>query len=111
MGMFDWVTCKKPLPISEDEEQVLDIEFQTKDLENQLDHYHIDEEGNLSSEYMIYEDGEENGTPTRTGKLFPYLFSGFMGFYGDDPDPTKTKLIHFEAEFFAGKCKSIRRLE
>ena len=51
MGMFDSVQCNYPLPLPLD---VVDLypdlyekEFQTKDLENLLDHYILNEDGEL----------------------------------------------------------------
>jgi len=44
MGMYDIIKCKYPLPIDLD---LFEEEFQTKDLDNLLDNYTINEKGEL----------------------------------------------------------------
>jgi len=58
MGMFDHIICKSPLPLNE-ELRNLDVKwdeipFQTKDLDNCLANYSIEENGELLEEFKKY---------------------------------------------------------
>ncbi len=63
MGMYDDIVCKYPLPLPEDTKGYIPNRFQTKDLDNALDHYEIREDGTLwlrecEREYI---DGDPKG--------------------------------------------------
>ena len=51
MGMFDSIQCNYPLPLPLEVIDIMpdlyDQEFQTKDLENLLDHYDLNHDGVL----------------------------------------------------------------
>ena len=47
MGMFDYIRCEYPMP--EGYEWAQKVEFQTKDLECQLDYYTIDKSGRIEA--------------------------------------------------------------
>jgi hypothetical protein len=59
MGMFDNLTCKYPLPLTSEIEQLApdwtSVVFQTKDLDNSLAYYEIREDGFLYHEKITYE--------------------------------------------------------
>lgn len=58
MGMFDYITCKYPLPVPGANE----LKYQTKDTPNQfLDNYQIREDGTLWLEEYDTEDHSERG--------------------------------------------------
>jgi len=63
MGMFDNIVCKYPLPLPEDIKGFHPCEFQTKDLDNDLDCYEIREDGTiwLRECEREYTDGNPNG--------------------------------------------------
>lgn len=57
MGMFDNIKCKFPLPLThsllkDDKREWSEISFQTKNLENSLSSYYIDEQGFLFEEIV-----------------------------------------------------------
>jgi len=63
MGMYDDIVCKYPLPFPEDTKGYIPNGFQTKDLDNALDHYEIREDGTLWLHECEreYTEGDPNG--------------------------------------------------
>ena len=60
MGMFDYIRCKYPLPISETQ----DLQYQTKDTDAQfLDLYELREDGTLWHEEVKREWREDKDAP------------------------------------------------
>ena len=77
MGMFDWVKCEYPIPELEDVN--FEKEFQTKSLENGMDHYRIDSEGQLWRRFVQYEETPEEERPFYGTDKWPSLsFVGAM---------------------------------
>lgn len=59
MGMFDDITVKYPLPDTEAQ----GLSFQTRSLDNLMDHYIITEDGRLIKEHWDYENTPEEEKP------------------------------------------------
>lgn len=82
MGMFDYITCKYPLPVS----GANDLEYQTKDTPNQtLDLYEIREDGALWVQEYDIEDHSEAAKwlAQNPGKELPSRLDNFTGkFFG-----------------------------
>lgn len=76
MGMYDDIVCKYPLPLPDDTKGYVTEGFQTKDLENILNHYEIREDGTL----WLYESEHEcngvesNGWPIIVEKNARWTF-------------------------------------
>jgi hypothetical protein len=113
MGMFDDITCLAALP----DEPVNDRNFQTKDLENLLDHYTITEDGKLLVDVFklhVRTDAEKERYKQETGYKFapPFRreekgrveidYHGRIVFYGGDP------WREYEAKFTDGRLVEIR---
>jgi len=56
MGMYDTITCAYPLPGRRAPFESTDHEYQTKDLDCYMNHYHIDPDGKLVGEENFYGD-------------------------------------------------------
>lgn len=119
MGMYDDIVCKYPLPLPEDTNGYVPDSFQTKDLENILNHYEIRNDGTL----WLYESEHEctgvqcNGWPiiveknsrwtfvktTRTIRMYDYQHGSGVYDYNVDFDVVfidgvinKIELVKFE---------------
>jgi hypothetical protein len=100
MGMFDNVRCKLPLPWPEAAD--FDAEWQTKDLDCQLDLYEIREDGTLWHEDYDTEDRSDPnaeglnrfcGMRTRVNKRWEQMqFEGELCFYHLVDPPNLPKL-------------------
>ena len=82
MGMFDSVQCNYPLPIPLDVvdiyPDIYDQEFQTKDLENLLDHYILNEDGELLWIKKEYEWKDDDSHFLKETPKFELLYSEDM---------------------------------
>jgi hypothetical protein len=96
MGMFDWVRCNAPLP---PHRKTKSAEFQTKDLDCQMDHIHISAEGRLLSVSFDY-DTREWGTPKDLNH------HGYLDFY-DLPANEGEAMVEFRAKFTDGQLVEI----
>lgn len=127
MGMFDSIQCNYPLPISLEIADILpdlyDQEFQTKDLENLLDTYILDENGQLlwvKKEYKWVDDEEAflKGYMEKVNEeIVPSNFHGILNFYcyetvEEDLENNKAKdiTIDYLAKFTNGKIENIEIL-
>ena len=94
MGMFDHIVCELDLPDGFDPSG---IEFQTKDLGNQLDTYTISSEGRLIHHYREWESTPEAELPDPkmpfigcirekegSQKLVDMNYHGFISFYSSN---------------------------
>jgi hypothetical protein len=103
MGMFDYLTCKSPLPLPEYQESA----FQTKDTPAQyLDKYEIREDGTLWHQ----EDRSEYGVNTRWVPVSK--FTGEIRFYGPCGgfSAKATGWVEFSAYFVSGTLNQIHVL-
>jgi len=91
MGLLDTINCEYPLP---NHKHLESREFQTKCLEEGLNHYTITEDGNL----MLDDE------------IVPH--TGWVNFYNydylnDNDNNEYTYCFDFSAEFFRGKLMSL----
>lgn len=127
MGMFDSVQCNYPLPLPLD---VVDIfpdpyekEFQTKDLENLLDHYILNEDGELLWIKKKYEWKDDDShflkgyLEVTKEEIIPSDFHGTLNFYSyetvkEDVENNTAKDISIDylAKFTNGKIENIEIL-
>ncbi len=122
MGMYDSIDCQYPLPMPEDPKGYTgSYGFQTKDLENSLDIYIIDKDGQLSIERRDTEwvQGDPNGKSfleksgylkTKKTWLEPLKDTCTIQFY-DYLSSNKTDYdywIVYDAVFIEGKIKEIK---
>jgi hypothetical protein len=91
MGMFDTVRCDYPLP----ERPEWAEDFQTKDLENQLDVYHISERGTLR---LVRSFGENTPKPQIVD------FTGELNFYNTGAPGW----VEYDADFVEGRLQDVR---
>lgn len=88
MGMFDYVRCDYPLPVSED----IGMQFQTKTFDAPfMEHYIITKEGRLTKPVVRYEDRSDPKaegisalrgcmTPVPTGEVEDLDWHGYVSF-------------------------------
>lgn len=119
MGMFDSLYCKYPLPIPE----VQEMQFQTKDLDNFLNNYLIDENGVLWREDYDTEDRSDPnakgivrlfGCMTRVNQKWVAVsdFNDEIEFYSEYPSYGEKRehcgWTSFLAQFKNGQMTSIQ---
>ena len=127
MGMFDSIECNYPLPLPL---EVIDIlpdiynqEFQTKDLENLLDLYYLNEDGVLYWRKRKYEWKDDDDAFLKgymdvvKEEVVPTDFHGVLNFYcyetvEEDLKNNKAKdiTIDYLAKFTNGKLENIEVL-
>jgi hypothetical protein len=127
MGMFDSIECNYPLPLPLD---VVDImpdpynqEFQTKDLENLLDLYYLNEDGILYWRKRKYQWKDDDDSFLKgymdvvDEEVVPTDFHGVLNFYyyetvEEDIENNKAKdvTIDYLAKFTNGKLENIEIL-
>ena len=127
MGMFDSIECNYPLPLPL---EVIDIlpdiynqEFQTKDLENLLDLYYLNEDGILYWRKRKYEWKDDDNAFLKgymdvvEEEVVPTDFHGVLNFYcyetvEEDIENNKAKdvTIDYLAKFTNGKLENIEVL-
>jgi hypothetical protein len=132
MGMFDYINCKYPLPLTE-ELKALNVvwaekEFQTKDLDNYLGNYIIAENGELlehiqEREYVPYTKEEVKQKQIKAWDLWKEVLvkneydkkinhHGVITFYTDaELNDSETLWIDFKAFFIYGKLDKIELVE
>jgi hypothetical protein len=113
MGLFDTITCKYPLPLP----QFQGADFQTKDLECQMDCYEIREDGTLwMQKYEIEDRSDPNaeGIARLCGMLSrvnlrwePTKYTGSVDFY----EWLNPGWVEFCAIFIDGKLTHIQTTE
>lgn len=97
MGMFDTITCEYPLPVAEHQ----DLEFQTKDLENLLDHYAITHEGRLIRK-------PRRGLARGPARDVPWPLHRDLRFYTSTGEGEARQWIEYVARFTYGRVEWIR---
>jgi hypothetical protein len=127
MGMFDSIQCEYPLPLPL---EVIDIlpdiyekEFQTKDLENLLDTYILNEDGELiwnKKQYKWKDDDDaffKGHMEVIKNEMIPSEFHGVLNFYcyetvkeDESSDKAKDVVIDYLAKFTNGKIENIEIL-
>jgi hypothetical protein len=127
MGMFDSIQCNYPLPLPLEVIDILsdpyDQEFQTKDLENLLDLYYLNEDGTLYWRKQQYEWVDDDnvflkGYMDVVGEeIVPTNFHGVLNFYcyetvheDESSDKAKDISIDYLAKFTNGKLENIEVL-
>jgi hypothetical protein len=132
MGMYDYITCKAPLPLTEElsslEVNWTDVGFQTKCLDNDLAHYIINDDGYLyiekvDREYVQYTPEELKSIKPKPWSLFKDVIiksktlekvehHGSVDFY-DILNYTDTEdlWVEFKACFIYGKLDKIDLVE
>jgi hypothetical protein len=127
MGMFDSIQCNYPLPLPLEVIDVMpdpyDQEFQTKDLENLLDLYYLNEDGVLSWHKKKYTWKDDDSAFLKgymdvvEEEIVPIDFHGVLNFYcyetvEEDIENNKAKdvTIDYLAKFTNGKLENIEIL-
>ncbi len=127
MGMFDSIQCNYPLPLPLGVIDVFsdpyDQEFQTKDLENLLDLYYLEEDGTLYWRKRRYEWVDDDNAFLKgymdvvEEEIVPTNFHGVLNFYcyetiheDDSSDKAKDVSIDYLAKFTNGKLENIEIL-
>ena len=125
--MFDSIHCEYPLPLPL---EVIDIlpdiyekEFQTKDLENLLDTYILNEDGELiwnKKQYKWKDDDDaffKGYMEVIKNEMIPSEFHGVLNFYcyetvkeDESSDKAKDVVIDYLAKFTNGKIENIEIL-
>ena len=127
MGMFDSIQCNYPLPLPLEVVDILpdlyDQEFQTKDLENLLDLYYLNENGTLCWRKRKYEWKDDDNAFLKgymdviEEEIVPVDFHGTLNFYcyetiheDESSDKAKDVSIDYLAKFTNGKIENIEIL-
>lgn len=127
MGMFDSIQCNYLLPLPLEVIDVMpdlyDQEFQTKDLENLLDLYYLNEDGVLSWHKKKYAWKDDDSAFLKgymdvvEEEIVPTDFHGVLNFYcyetvEEDIENNKAKdvTIDYLAKFTNGKLENIEIL-
>jgi hypothetical protein len=127
MGMFDSIECNYPLPLPLDVVDVLpdiyDQEFQTKDLENLLELYYLNEDGDLLWRKRKYEWKDDDSTFLKgymdvvSEETVRQDFHGILNFYcyetvysSEDRNSGIDVSIDYLAKFTNGKVENIEVL-
>lgn len=127
MGMFDSIECNYPLPLPLEVINVLpdpyNQEFQTKDLENLLDLYYLNEDGVLYWRKRKYEWRDDDDAFLKgymdvvEEEIVPTDFHGVLNFYcyetvheDESSDKAKDITIDYLAKFTNGKLENIEVL-
>jgi len=127
MGMFDSIECNYPLPLPLDVVDIMpdpyDQEFQTKDLENLLDLYYLNEDGVLYWRKRKYEWKDDDSAYLKgymdvvEEEVIPIDFHGVLNFYCYETvhedkasDKAKDVTIDYLAKFTNGKLENIEVL-
>jgi hypothetical protein len=127
MGMFDSIRCDYPLPLPLEVIDIIpdvyDNEFQTKDFENTLELYILNEDGDLlyrKRQYRWVDDDSaflKGYMDVTKEEIVPYDFHGVVNFYcyetvRDEQDGKKATdiLIDYLAKFTNGKLENIQIL-
>lgn len=128
MGMFDSIECNYPLPLPLEVIDVMpdpyDQEFQTKDLENLLDLYYLNEDGVLYWRKRKYEWKDDDSAFLKgymdviEEEVVPTDFHGVLNFYcyetvDEDIENNKAKdiTIDYLVKFTNGKLENIEILD
>ena len=128
MGMFDSIKCNYPLPLPLEVVDILpdlyDLEFQTKDLENLLDDYYLNEDGLLLWHKRKYEWKDDDSAFLKgymdvvEEEIIPTDFHGVINFYcyetvheDESSDKAKDITIDYLAKFTNGKLENIEILD
>ena len=127
MGMFDSISCDYPLPLPlgviDIMPDVYDNEFQTKDFDNALELYILNEDGNLQYRKRQYHWVDDDSAflkgymDVTKEEIVPYDFHGVVNFYcyetiRDEEDNKKATdvSIDYLAKFTNGKLENIEIL-
>lgn len=110
MGMFDYVTCKAPLPRASMQHR----EFQTQSLENFMYSYIITEDGRLMLELREMVENAESPLGfylEKTGELEDTEYHGDIVFCDFEREHDSfSDLIEFRARFTDGQLQWIKEL-
>ena len=117
MGMFDGIVCEYKLPLPEELGELSKInwnefEFQTKSLDNTLDRYTIEDDGQMYKEetkQKLVEDGEKTHIEIVEDGIEKSYFTGELIFNTWVPQKEYDYYIEFKALFWKGELKEIER--
>ena len=119
MGMFDYIVCEYPLPVSElqKEMQALPdwekVDFQTKTFDNSLQTFTISEDGLIYEHKTEREWVEDEKSPNHLQLMETDAgierrdYTGELNFYGLYLDKKYDFFLEFEALFWKGELKEI----
>lgn len=127
MGMFDSIECNYPLPLPLEVIDVMpdiyDNEFQTKDLENALELYYLNEDGSLSERKRQYQWKDDDSAFLKgymdviNEEIVTSNFHGILNFYcyetvysSPDRNSGIDVSIDYLAKFTNGKLENIEVL-
>ncbi len=125
--MFDSIECNYPLPLPLEVVDILpdiyDQEFQTKDLENLLDLYYLNEDGRLFWRKRKYQWKDDDSSflkgymDVAEEEIVPQDFHGILNFYcyetvysSEDRNSGIDVTIDYLAKFTNGKIENIEVL-
>jgi hypothetical protein len=132
MGMYDYVTCRAPLPLTEElaglGKNWADLGFQTKCLDNDLAHYIIESDGylyieNIEREYIEYTEEELKTIKPKPWSVFKEVviksktiekveYHGSVIFYDVvDYSEAEDLWVEFSASFIYGKLDKIELIK
>ena len=132
MGMFDYVVCDYKLPLTDSQLSQLEdkvdwenMEWQTKSFDCALDHYSIEDDGQLYRQIIEYvevetendstglEEGQVFGAPFKTVEkgIERVDWTGEVIFYNMIIDKEYDYWIEFKCLFWKGDLKEIDLLE
>ena len=122
MGMFDGIVCEYELPLPEELGELSEInwgefEFQTKSLENTLDRYTIEDDGQIyrekTTQEIIEDEEHPNGGYVKISEngIEKSFFTGELAFHTWIPQEEHDYYIEFKALFWKGDLKEIERTE
>ena len=119
MGMFDYIICEYPLPVSEVEKEMETlpdwdkVEFQTKAFDNVLQTFTISEDGLVYEHKVEREWVEDEKSPMGTSLMEKDAgierrdYTGELNFYGLYLDKKYDFFLEFKALFWKGELKEI----
>ena len=120
--MFDGIICEYKLPLPEDLGELSEIswnefEFQTKSLENTLDKYTIEDDGQIykekTTEEFVDDPTHAHGGYIKISEdgIEKSYFTGELMIYTWVPQDEYDYYIEFKALFWKGDLKEIERIE
>jgi hypothetical protein len=126
MGMYDSIRCDYPLPLPLEVIDIMpdacDSEFQTKDFDNVLDLYILNENGDLLCRKREYEWKDDDSAFLKgymevvKEEIVPYNYHGVVNFYcyetvrNKDGNKATDISIDYLAKFTNGKLENIEIL-
>ena len=128
MGLFDTIYCEYPLPLPEFTEEEIkdihagdpdekgwedwkDVEWQTKDMENCLDVYNIEDDGQIYVRGTDWFETEKGEVKTEEGSLEKFEKTAEINFYQMFTGKEYDHWVEFKATVWKGEVKEIELVE